>query len=160
MAAKRSINPEKVSGPMQGLRQNLVTSDADSSKKNEIEYLQLLKLKADLGLLGSEEEAKRTISQLAGRESVSEKLTRKILVNLNGMSNLDPKYVALTPHFGVGNNRLKLAQELAKRYELSAYTKSLTRMAIGEDPNNFGADAVNDEMNSVKKEFEPAGTGA
>jgi len=103
--AKRSINPEKVSGPMQGLRQNLVTSDADSSKKNEIEYLQLLKLKADLGLLGSEEEAKRTISQLAGRESVSEKLTRKILINLNSMSNLDPKYVALTQHFGVGNNR-------------------------------------------------------
>ena len=150
--AKRTINPEKVSASMQGLRSNLLTNDADNGKKNEIEYLQLLKLKADLGLLGTDEQARATIKQIAGRESVEERLTRRILFNLNKMSNLDPKFVALTQHFGVGNNRLKLAQELAKRYQLSAYTKSLTRLAIGDDPSSFGADDVAAEMNSVKVE--------
>jgi hypothetical protein len=109
----------------------LLTNDADNGKKNEIEYPQLLKLKADLGLLGSDEQAKATIQQIAGRESVEERLTRRILIDLNKMSNLDPKFVALTQHFGVGNNRLKFAQELAKKYHMSAYTKSLTRPAIG-----------------------------
>jgi hypothetical protein len=91
---------------------------------------------------------------------VEERLTRRILINLNKMSNLDPKFVALTQHFGVGNNRLKLAQELAKRYQLSAYTKSLTRLAIGDDPSNFGSADVAAEMDSVKVEGQDPNGGA
>jgi hypothetical protein len=62
---------------MQGLRSNLLTNAADNGKKNEIEYHQLLKLKADLGLLGTDEQARATIKQIAGRESVEERLTRR-----------------------------------------------------------------------------------
>ena len=34
--AKRTINPEKVSASMQGLRSNLLTNDADNGKKTKL----------------------------------------------------------------------------------------------------------------------------
>ena len=143
----------KVQQSQQALRDNITT--APEVSESMIRYMKSIQLKRDLGVLNMTDEQLRS---LFPPPSVEEKLTQRILINLNKLSTISPQFALIASTYGT-SDKLQLARMLAAKQVQALRVRNVTAGILGVESaavGAFGAAEVFEAMNN-QRQADPMG---
>jgi hypothetical protein len=141
MAPQRSKNltaNESISADQAALRGNILNDSASDAA--ELNRLKLLQVKQQLNIISEEE-----IRQLIGPPDPVDRLSRKILIRLNGMSSLSPQLIHIMNVMN-SKSRVEISKRLAQKYVNSQALKHTLRTFLGPDLNAVGEEEVYEDL--------------
>ena len=106
--------------------------ESSNNTKSELEYLQYLKAKKDLGLLTEEQ-----VKALSRNTDATTNLEIKLLMRLQKFSEYSPEWAQITAIFG-SRDRLAIARSLAAKYTQSAALKLVLSNVTGAEQAELG----------------------
>jgi pyridoxal/pyridoxine/pyridoxamine kinase len=127
LAVKENINTQQA-----GLS-NVIVTDSHNDKA-EREFLELLKIKKELGVI-SEEDIKQLVP---GNTDPVERLTIDILKNLNKYSSASAEFKEICQVMQ-STSRVQMAKKLAERYVAASQLKRIVARTIGRPQNELGS---------------------
>ena len=133
----RSKNPaivHETTGPRaQAFSSNILTDS--SSLKTEKEFLELINLKRNLGIL-SEAQFREYIGSASGQAQEAAML--RVLSSLNRFSEFDSRLERVYQMFG-SRSKIEVARKISMKMVQSAATKRVLAETIGVTPNEIGS---------------------